>query len=70
VRARWPDGATVQADLASCLAWDGRRNKPAPPALSEAEARVVVTDRRWGVTMDAALVKAGAKKFPQVATFS
>jgi hypothetical protein len=70
VRADWPGGPIVQADVASCLAWDGRRNEPAPPALSEAEARVVVTDPRWGPTMDADLVKAGAKQFPQVAYFS
>lgn len=70
VRARWPDGPTVQADLATCLATDGERTTPAPPALSEAEARVLVTDARWGPTMDADLVKAGARQFPQVARFS
>jgi len=68
-RARWPDGLTVQADLATCLAWDGRRNPPAPPALSKDEARAVVADPRWGTTMDAGLVRAGAERFPRVAYF-
>ncbi|RSM71770.1 hypothetical protein DMB66_06985 [Actinoplanes sp. ATCC 53533] len=69
-RARWPDGLTVQADLATCLAWDGRRNPPAPRALSTDEARAIVADPRWGTTMDAGLVRAGADRFPHVAIFS
>ena len=68
-RARWPDGLTVQADLATCLAWDGRRNPPAPQALSKDEASAIVADPRWGTTMDARLVRAGAERFPRVAIF-
>jgi hypothetical protein len=70
VRARWPGGLVVQADVAGCLAVDGRRTEPAPPVLSREEARVVVSDPRWGPAMDAALVRAGAQRFPQVAHFS
>jgi hypothetical protein len=70
VRAQWPGGLVVQADLATCLAWDGRRNKPAPQVLSGDEARSVVADPRWGPTMDAGLVRAGARQFPRVAYFS
>jgi hypothetical protein len=70
VRAEWPGGLTVQADLSTCLAWDGRRNKPSHLALTDDEAVAVVTDPRWGPTMDADLVKAGAKEFPRVAAFS
>jgi len=66
VRARWPGGPTVEADLAACLAGDGRRN---PPALTGDEARAIVADPRWGTTMDAGLVRAGAERFPQVAYF-
>lgn len=68
-RARWPDGLTVQAELATCLARDGRRNPPTLPALSKDEARVVVADPRWGTTMEAGLVRAGAERFPRVAYF-
>ena len=70
VRARWPGGLVVRADLATCLAPDGRPKRPAPRALSRDEARVIVTDPRWGPAMDARLVRAGARQFPQVAYFS
>ena len=70
VRAEWPGGLVVQADLASCLAGDGRPHQPAPQVLSRDEARAVVTDPRWGPAMDAGLVRAGAERFPQVAFFS
>lgn len=69
VRAQWPGGLTVQADLSTCLAWDGRQNKPSALALTDDEAAAVVTDPRWGLIMDAALVKAGATEFPHVAYF-
>jgi hypothetical protein len=70
VRAEWPGGPVVQADIASCLARDGRRNEPAPQVLTKDEARAVVTDPRWGPAMDAGLVRAGAEQFPHVALFS
>ena len=38
-------------------------------ALSVAEARAVAADPRWGVRMDPALVRAGAREYPDVATF-
>jgi hypothetical protein len=64
VRATWPDGTQVQLDIATCLAFDGRTNPPAKAQLSEAEAVLIVTDRRWGVTMDAGLVDQAASAFP------
>jgi hypothetical protein len=69
VRAQWPGGLRVEAALASCLAGDDGRRPPAPVALSTGEARAVVTDPRWGLMMDADLVKAGAREFPDVAYF-
>jgi hypothetical protein len=64
ISAAWPDGTTVQLDLASCLAYDGVRNPPAQPQISEAVAMLIVSDRRWGVTMNAGLVEQGAQAFP------
>jgi hypothetical protein len=64
VLAAWPDGTAVQLGIASCLAFDGRSNPPAKAQLSEAEAAIVVSDARWGVTMDADLVEQGAGAFP------
>jgi hypothetical protein len=64
VLATWPDGTEVQLDIATCLAFDGRTNPPAKAQLSEAEAALIVTDRRWGVTMDADLVDQAASAFP------
>ncbi|MEV6851689.1 hypothetical protein [Actinoplanes sp. NPDC051411] len=64
VRATWPDGTEVQLDIATCLAFDGRTDPPARAQLSEAEAALIVTDRRWGVTMDASLVDQAASAFP------
>jgi hypothetical protein len=69
VRAQWPGGLTVQADLSTCLAWDGTQNKPSVLAMTDDEAVAVVADPRWGLIMDADLVKAGAKEFPHVAYF-
>jgi hypothetical protein len=66
VEATWNDGTKVLVSIASCLAWDGTQNKPAAAALTAAQATVIATDPRWGVEMDAALVAAGAKQFPQL----
>jgi hypothetical protein len=66
VRATWADGTSVELDVAACLASDGRANPAAKPQLSEAEAAVVVTDPRWGVTMDAALVDRPVTGIPTV----
>jgi hypothetical protein len=70
VRAEWPGGLVVRADLADCLARDGRRYEPAPQVLTSDEARAVVTDPRWGPVMEAGLVRAGAEQFPHVASVS
>jgi hypothetical protein len=68
VDAALPDGANVAIQVGTCLAWDGKRNKPAPQAITEDEAVKIATDARWGLTMDAELVKAGAKMFPDLPT--
>jgi hypothetical protein len=64
VLATWSDGTAVQLDIATCLDFDGRTNPPAKAQLSEAEAALIVTDNRWGVTMDAGLVDEAASAFP------
>jgi hypothetical protein len=64
VTATWADGTVVQLDIASCLLFDGRSRAPARAQLSEAVAALVVSDPRWGVTMDADLVEQGAGAFP------
>ena len=60
----WPDGTTVQVDVATCLAWDGTRNPPCRRALTEKQAATIAADPRWGATMDAKLLALGAKRFP------
>jgi len=67
--SRWPDGTAVQLDVASCLAGDGRTNPPGRPVLSADEAAGIAADPRWGVTMDADLVKAGDARFGRVPVF-
>jgi hypothetical protein len=69
VRARWPGGLTVQANLSTCLAWNGRQDGPSPLALTDAEAVAVVTDPRWAAAVDPLLTKAAAEKFPHLALF-
>jgi hypothetical protein len=61
VDAAWPDGTLVQVFVASCLDPAG---PPTLPALTVEQAVRVAADPRWGVTMDTALVAAGAKQFP------
>jgi hypothetical protein len=60
------DGTMVQINLAGCLAWDGKQNKPAPLALTVDQAVKVGADPRWGVRIDKSLVTAGAKNFPHL----
>ena len=67
VRADWPGGLTVQADLLTCR--PGSASTPTPLALSAEEATAVVSDPRWGAAMDPALVRAGEQDFPDLATF-
>jgi hypothetical protein len=68
VDAALPNGANLAIEIGSCLAWDGKRNKPAPQAITQDEAVKIATDPRWGLTMDVQLVKAGAKMFPDLPT--
>jgi len=63
VSATWPDGTLVALDIASCPGG-------AHPALTTEQAVRVVTDPRWGVTMDADLVDTGARRFPTVPVFA
>jgi hypothetical protein len=65
LRATWADGTSVELDLATCLEFDGRTNPPARAQLSEAEAALIVSDPRWGVSMSADLVDQGAGAFPK-----
>ncbi|MFD0579874.1 hypothetical protein [Dactylosporangium darangshiense] len=67
VEVRHPDGTQVQVDIASCLAWDGEQNRPAPQALSVAQATAVASDPRWGLRIDPAVEAAGAGRFPRLA---
>ncbi len=55
IDAQWSDGTTVRLDVSGCT-----------PALSADQAIAVAADPRWGVTMDAALVGAGAARFVDV----
>jgi hypothetical protein len=55
IDAQWSDGTTVRLDVSGCT-----------PALSADEAVAVAADPRWGVTMDATLVGAGAARFANV----
>jgi hypothetical protein len=70
VDAALPDGANLAINVATCLAWDGKQNRPAPPAITAGEAVKIATDPRWGLTMDADLVNAGDKQFPHLRTMS
>jgi hypothetical protein len=67
VDAERPDGTLVQLDVSSCRRQDGR---PTAPALTADEAIAVVTDPRWGVTMDAALVDDGGRIYRDVPVFA
>ncbi|GAA2519251.1 hypothetical protein [Winogradskya humida] len=63
VYASYPAGGHLEMDIATCLDDDGR---PAEPALTLDEAVAVMSDARWGTTMDAELVVAGAKRYADV----
>jgi hypothetical protein len=69
VGAYRPDGTIVQIDVATCLAWDGKQNKPTRAALTTDQAVKIAVDSRWGMTMDADLVAKGAKRFPRLPEF-
>ena len=59
-----PDGSDVAISAGDCLEWDGTQNSPSPLALTVAQARAIVLDPRWDVSMEPALVSAGATDFP------
>jgi hypothetical protein len=60
------DGIIVQINIATCLAWDGRQNPPAPMALTDEQATAIAQDRRWGTSLAQSLVRAGAITFPRL----
>ncbi|MGC9670611.1 hypothetical protein ACNTMW_29205 [Planosporangium sp. 12N6] len=63
-------GSVVEVQVSSCLAWDGTATPAGRMALTEEQAIAVASDPRWGTEMDAALVQAGQRDFPQLATGS
>lgn len=70
VGAEWPDGTVVRVDVPTCLAFDGVQNPPSRSALTVDQAVRVATDPRWGMTMGAGLVDAGAKRFAALPVFA
>jgi hypothetical protein len=63
-------GTRVRLEIASCLAGDDPSATGATrPALTAEQGARIVIDPRWGVTMDAGLVDAGARRFPAVPVF-
>lgn len=60
-------GTVVQMDLATCLAWNGKSNPPAPMAITVAQAERIAANPAWGVAeMDAALVHDATTRFADV----
>ncbi|MBL7257874.1 hypothetical protein [Paractinoplanes lichenicola] len=70
VISRWPDGTSVQIDVASCLAGTGRVDPPGREVLTPDEAAAIAADPRWGLVMDADLVDRGDKEFGKVPVFA
>jgi hypothetical protein len=66
VEVRHPDDTLVQINIASCLAWDGTANKPAPQVLTAEQAATIAADPRWGTRLDPSLEDAGAAHFPEL----
>jgi len=61
------NGTVVQINVATCLAWNGSSNPPAPMAITAAQAEAIAANPAWGATqMDAALVHAAATQFAGV----
>jgi hypothetical protein len=61
------NGTVVQINVATCLAWNGSSNPPAPMAITAAQAERIAANPAWGaVRMDAALVHAAASRFAGV----
>ena len=61
-----PDGVTVGLHVASCLAFDGQGNTPAPRALTEKQAIKVADDDRLGLKLPKKMVAEGAERFPNL----
>lgn len=70
VRVVHPDGNGIDINIASCLEWNGTANVAAPEALTVDQAVALGLDPRWDISMDPALVSAGAARFPTLPTFS
>jgi hypothetical protein len=66
VDAALPNGANLALNIASCVTSDGRQYTKAPQIITPAQAVEIVTDPRWGLTMDAQLVVRGDKRFPDL----
>ncbi|GAA2784536.1 hypothetical protein GCM10010441_06850 [Kitasatospora paracochleata] len=60
------DGTEVMLDMASCLAWDGKGNKPGILALTEEQAIAVAGDPAIGKLMTQAAGEAAAAQFPSL----
>ncbi|WP_067499311.1 hypothetical protein [Actinoplanes sp. TFC3] len=63
IGASYATGGHLEMNIATCL---GSDEKPARPALSLDEAVTVLSDARWGSSMDAELVDSGNKRFADV----
>jgi hypothetical protein len=60
-------GTVVQIDLATCLAWNGTSNPPAPMAITVAQAEQIAANPVWGANqMDAAVVQEGNGRFANI----
>jgi hypothetical protein len=58
------NGTVVQINVATCLAWNGTSNPPAPMAITATQAEQIAANPDWGAAqMDAALVHAAANRF-------
>jgi hypothetical protein len=68
VTVQQPGGTRLTFTLPTCLAWDGKQNKPSPAALTVEQAVNVGRDPRWGTELDPTLVAAGEKHFPHLST--
>jgi hypothetical protein len=61
------NGTVVQIDVATCLAWNGHANPPAPMAITAAQALAIAANPAWGAQqMDAAVVHDGTRRFADV----
>jgi hypothetical protein len=64
------NGADVQLNVGTCLAWNGKTNPPGPSVLTENEALAIAADPSWGRNMDSGLVAAAQQAFPHLPSFS